>query len=179
MSINGDFVYNIRDTYMSFVDSMKNNWSLLFDNEDVMHKFLRALVATIAHAACFAEPPGQKVITGALPGVTSTSAAEAEDSTALSAGYLAGIQYSAWELCAESSGSPAEAIAGTPFKSVSLPDLAKVKVSADGAGVEEPLGGLSSSLLNRKKGDRYMLAIPPSVLQVILLSIGGGYYELT
>lgn len=34
-----------------------------------------------------------QVITGSLPGVASTSAAEIEDSTILAVGYLAGIQY--------------------------------------------------------------------------------------
>ena len=39
-------------------------------------------------------------------------------------------------------------------------------MTSDGAGVEEPLGGLSSALLGRKKGDRFMIAIPPAILQV-------------
>jgi hypothetical protein len=126
VSISADFVYNIRDTYMSFSDSVKNNWSLLFDNEAIMQNFLRALVAVIAHAACFGEPPGTKTITGALPGVTSTSAAEAGEGGALSAGFLAGIQYTAWELCGQAGDSPAACLQDSPFKAVALPDLAKV-----------------------------------------------------
>ena len=100
-----------------------------------------------------------------LPGSGSTSAAEAGDNTVLTAGYLAGIQYTAWELCANVADSPGESISGAPFKSATLPDLAKVKVTVDGGSADEPFGGLSSSLLNRKKGDRYIIAIPPSILQ--------------
>jgi hypothetical protein len=64
VAITADFAYNIRDTYMSFPDSLGNSWSILFDSADVMATFLRALVATVAHVACFSEPPGSKNIKG-------------------------------------------------------------------------------------------------------------------
>lgn len=36
---------------------------------------------------------------------------------------------SAWELCQDVGDSPAEAIAGAPFKAVALPDLVKVTIA--------------------------------------------------
>ena len=52
---------------MSFPDSLGNSWSILFDSADVMTTFLRALVATIAHVACFSDTPSSKNIKGQLP----------------------------------------------------------------------------------------------------------------
>ncbi len=112
---------------MSFADTLGNNWSLLFDTEDVMQNFLRALVAVVAHVACFSDPAGSKVISGLLPGATTVSSAEDDGTTVLSAGTLAGISYRVWELCADVSESPSDALAATPFKIVAQPDLAKIK----------------------------------------------------
>ncbi len=93
-----------------------------------MQTFLRVLVATIAHVSCFSEPSGSKVITGLLPGATTVSSSDDDGSaTVLSSGFLAGISYKAWELCTDSAEAVSDILAMTPYKTVALPDLAKIK----------------------------------------------------
>ena len=45
----------------------------------------------------------------------------------LSAGSHAGVQYRVWELAQEVTDCGAEFIAGAAYKSVSAPDIAKIK----------------------------------------------------
>ena len=116
---------------MSFADPLGNSWSILFDSVEVMQPFIRTLVATVAHVACFGDSPGIKVIMGQLPSSSTTSsavaAADDEGSGVLAAGSAAGVQYKVWELAGEPSDVTSDLIALPPLKAVVQPDITKIK----------------------------------------------------
>jgi hypothetical protein len=139
--ISPTFNYNLRDLYVSFSDTGGNNWSILFDQVEVMTTFVRTLVATMCHIRCHLSNEGHLLVlislyllpladqTNVLKGSLPPSPTIESDPSlpTLTAGMSAGVSYRAWEVCGSPSETPTEAIAYNPFLQSPINDFAKIK----------------------------------------------------
>jgi hypothetical protein len=127
--ITADFNYNIRDTYMSFPDAQGNSWSMMFESNEVMETYLKAVVAARAHVTCFWDASGASAppIIAQLPCPHTSSQPQGPiDSTSLAPGAVAGVSYKVFELAQASSDCAADYLTQPPFKQVGTQDMAKV-----------------------------------------------------
>ncbi len=150
--LTAKFPFNIRDLYISFVDAQSNKWSILFDNADIMHTFLRHLMAIISHLAMSVDA------TEYVKCVATCS--NNNDEAALTAGMAAGIYYSLWELGTELTDYPNDNISGQPYMKLTSPsEIMKLKVGAS----SDFVGGVCDGLIGCRKGDKVWFGIPPKL----------------
>jgi hypothetical protein len=125
VAVGAGFDYTVRDQYVSFADTAGNQWSLLFESEDGVGTFVRALAATVMHVTAFgvhgdADSPVRRMLPRPQP-------ADANDDAVLAAGMAAGVYLTAWEL-QEAADYPSDVLAGSVLKRVQPPDeVLKVK----------------------------------------------------
>jgi hypothetical protein len=127
--ITADFSYNIRDTYMSFPDAQGNSWSMMFESNEVLETYLKAVVAVRAHVTCFWDAAGSTAppIVAQLPCPhTSSQPAGPLDSTPFAPGSTAGVSYKVFELAQASSDCAADNLTQPPFKQVGPQEMARI-----------------------------------------------------
>ena len=152
--LHAGFTYNLRDLYVSLADSNGVNWSILFDSVESLYLVLRNSFGAATQVAGIVETSDQ-MFKGMLPPVSVANA----DDPVLDVGMFAGVYITIYEM-GEMHSYPSFVMTETPFKQVTPPsEVVKVRIGAD----DDFVGGLSASLVGHKKGERFMLALPPMV----------------
>ena len=150
--LTAKFPFNIRDLYISFGDAQGNKWSILFENADIMHTFLRHLMAIISHLAMSVDA------TEYVRCIATCS--NNNEEALLTAGMAAGIYYSLWELGTELTDYPNDNISGQPYMKLASPsEIMKLKVGTS----SDFVGGVCDGLIGCRKGDKVWLGIPPKL----------------
>ncbi len=152
--LRAGFTYNLRDLYVSLTDSNGVNWSILFDSVESLYLVLKNSFSAATQVAGISES-SDEMFKGMLPPVSVVGA----DDPVLGPGMFAGVYVTIFEM-GEINSYPSFIMAETPFKQVTPPaEVVKVRIGAD----DDFLGGLSASLVGHKKGERFMIALPPMI----------------
>lgn len=141
---------------MSFADHHSGQWSIMFENKDVLRNFTLTLSLTLSHIASHQDDSSSMdCLVRSLP-----SESSAEDVT-IDNGMTAGVYITIWEL-GEVEHYPIDVLNNCPpLKKIQKPDdVAKVKVVD---GTDELVPGLVAAICGRKKGDIFTIGIPPSI----------------